>query len=249
MKQKQPKTTKTSKQHGAKVFDVRRPGKAPAAPTSRPVVVGHKPAAQLAQTTISGIGARPLLNAKQKVAVKPAMVVLEEKKPALPAMVPEMEPLMDIGAMAVESSTATSLPVTKPKAVQPPAPINVTAPATPGVKTIVKPLVTTPAAEPPKPPQDKLATIAAEPDPQPLPVETPAPLPPAADLPADTLHETAVPELDLHDMIVSSHSAANKAGMVLLGIVGVVVLAAVILNLLLDVGIIETNSLPHTNFF
>ncbi len=56
------KSAKAAANSPAKVFDVRRPGKAPASPTSRPVIVGHKQEAQEAQTAVSGIGeARPLL--------------------------------------------------------------------------------------------------------------------------------------------------------------------------------------------
>lgn len=54
-----------------RVFDVSRPGKAPASPTSKPVILGHKPEAQQAQTSVSGIGeASPLLT-KRKISIMP----------------------------------------------------------------------------------------------------------------------------------------------------------------------------------
>ncbi len=71
-----PAPKQSSKKHQASkgtVFDIRRPGRAPASPTSRPVISGHKP---LVQDTFSGTGgigeARPLLNPKQSVTIQPA---------------------------------------------------------------------------------------------------------------------------------------------------------------------------------
>lgn len=62
--------SKGSKPSG-RVFDVRRPGKAPASPTSRPVVVKHKASAQKAQVAVSGIGETSLMNAKKKINIQP----------------------------------------------------------------------------------------------------------------------------------------------------------------------------------
>lgn len=69
--QSKPKT-KSAKKPAGVVFDVRRPGKAPAPPTSRPVIVGHKPEAQLAQAAVSGVGeANPML-ARRKIQITPS---------------------------------------------------------------------------------------------------------------------------------------------------------------------------------
>ncbi len=55
-----------------KVFDVSRPGKAPASPASKPVILGHKPEAQQAQTSVSGIGeAKPII-ARRKIQIMPS---------------------------------------------------------------------------------------------------------------------------------------------------------------------------------
>ena len=53
---------------GKKVFDVMRPGKAAASPTSRPVVVGQKAQAKRTQAAVSGIGD----SVQAVVAIKPA---------------------------------------------------------------------------------------------------------------------------------------------------------------------------------
>jgi hypothetical protein len=69
-KEKQPKTSAAKKPNG-KVFDVSRPGKAAASPTSKPVILGHNPDVQTVQASVSGIGeARPLLS-KRKIEITP----------------------------------------------------------------------------------------------------------------------------------------------------------------------------------
>lgn len=59
------------KQTSVKVFDVRRPGKAPASPSSRPVVIGHKPEVQETQAAVSGIGDANLGLARRKIQILP----------------------------------------------------------------------------------------------------------------------------------------------------------------------------------
>jgi hypothetical protein len=69
------------KKTDGKIFDVSRPGKVPASPTSRPVIVGHKAYAQEAQTSVSGVGeARPLLT-KSRVQIFPTSDKQAEKEP------------------------------------------------------------------------------------------------------------------------------------------------------------------------
>lgn len=66
------KAGQTVRKSVGSVFDVSRPGKALASPTSRPVILGHKPEAQAAQTAVSGVGeASPLLN-RRKIEITPA---------------------------------------------------------------------------------------------------------------------------------------------------------------------------------
>jgi len=54
------------------VFDVRRPGRALASPTSRPVIMGHKPGAQAAQAAVSGIGEAAPAPARRKIEIAPS---------------------------------------------------------------------------------------------------------------------------------------------------------------------------------
>lgn len=69
---------------GGKIFDVSRPGKAPASPTSKPVIVGHRPEAQQAQTAVSGIGESKPLVTRRKIQIMPSgdLKVADTEKPA-----------------------------------------------------------------------------------------------------------------------------------------------------------------------
>ena len=81
---KPDKKTPTPKKTDGKIFDVSRPGKAPASPSSRPVILGHKVAAQQAQASVSGVGeARPLLT-KSKVQIFPTSGDKQDEKESAP---------------------------------------------------------------------------------------------------------------------------------------------------------------------
>src|SRR5262245_18333537 len=70
-KDKDPKAPAAAKKPNGKVFDVSRPGKTLAAPTSKPVISGYKPEAQAPQIAVSGVGeAQPLLTRK-KIEITP----------------------------------------------------------------------------------------------------------------------------------------------------------------------------------
>ena len=70
-KDKDAPKTPAKKTNGNKVFDVSRPGKTPASPTSKPVISGHKPEAAAAQAAVSGVGeSRPLLT-RRKIEITP----------------------------------------------------------------------------------------------------------------------------------------------------------------------------------
>lgn len=76
---KKEKPVAKKAQPNGRVFDVSRPGKTLAAPTSKPVITGHKPEAQAAQTTVSGIGESQPLLTKRKIQIMPTGDVEVEK--------------------------------------------------------------------------------------------------------------------------------------------------------------------------
>jgi hypothetical protein len=70
MKSKGPKKTALQNVQTKKVFDVTRPGKTPVSPTSRPVIVGHKP--QVKDPMMSDRDdTRPLMDSTKKVTIEP----------------------------------------------------------------------------------------------------------------------------------------------------------------------------------
>lgn len=79
--QNKPKSKSAKKPVGV-VFDVRRPGKAPAPPTSRPIITGHKPEAQAAQTAISGVGETSPILTRRKLQILPTGDLSVEPNPA-----------------------------------------------------------------------------------------------------------------------------------------------------------------------
>lgn len=97
-----------------------RPGRAPAAPTSRPVVIGHKPGAQQAQLQVSGIGAPGnLMDSRKKIEVKPSATSAPDnthKEPAKPENKPETKSESKPEAKNV-SAAAPSRPSAIPAAV------------------------------------------------------------------------------------------------------------------------------------
>ena len=231
-----------------KVFDVRRPGKAPASPTSRPVIVGHKPQAQSTQIAVSGIGeASPPLLAKEKK-IDPIVQV-----PAAESMA---EPI------AQEATSPTTPAIPDPKEVE-------------ALATAALATTTEAPAAPDESPQQ--AEVETEPSPSPAEdtsaVSAPEEKPPAIEIPADpavapdkdatplsgaipAATEEIEPEpvieplFDKSGIVVSHHGthAGGSTTKILLLLLLVLLLAAAIADLLLDAGILTLNGIPHTNF-
>lgn len=76
---------KAAKKPAGSVFDVRRPGKAIASPTSRPVITGHKPEAQAAQTVVSGVGETSPMLTRRKIQIMPGGDIAATKEEVPPA--------------------------------------------------------------------------------------------------------------------------------------------------------------------
>ena len=231
-----------------KVFDVMRPGKAPASPTSRPVVIGHKPQAQHAQVTVSGIGAAPPREAL--AAHKPVPIQVGNTGDSLAA--PLAEPAKTEDALVVPQPAAAHVPET---AIVPDTPAPA---ATPEIAAEQKsePALVEPALQPAELPAapagpDKLAAVAMEPDaPAPTPEEISPPklpIPEVAD--DDPVHDVAEPSLK-GQVVVSHHSAATEGpGKLIALVVLTVIFLALVLDVLLDAGVISTSVIPHTHFF
>jgi len=83
MKTDPPPAKRAAKKSGGKVFDVRRPGRALASSTSKPVI-GYQPVIKDPAVTMNGIGeSRELLDSRQKINIAPAD---EDVKPVSPSV-------------------------------------------------------------------------------------------------------------------------------------------------------------------
>ncbi|HSX35726.1 MAG TPA: hypothetical protein VLH84_02220 [Patescibacteria group bacterium] len=158
---------------GGRVMDVMRPGKAAASPTSRPIIVGHKPAAQSVQAAVSGVGERDreeVLESHKKLVVKaapePKEVIApketapeptpepEQHEEPEPATAPAEEPKDAVPADA-EAEVDPTIDVepdepAEPEPVEPPVPA-LTPEPDPAVQKLANPKIPrpeTPAAEP-----------------------------------------------------------------------------------------------------
>jgi hypothetical protein len=140
--------------HGkGKVFDVVRPGKALAPPTSRPVIVGHKPAAKRAQMAVSGVGEKPPApKPKQKIEIRPvAEPQPEAAQPQTPAI----------------AETPQSPSVQQPATAVPPSAVLLDsaapeAPVTPENAAPIQPLSVAPSEASAAPPQPQPTTLPEE---------------------------------------------------------------------------------------
>lgn len=226
-----------------KFFDVMRPGRATPSATSRPVIVGHQPQVK---DDISGISPRaansdeqrPLMDTKSRVTVQPTGTLNSPPAAAEPSPPPDMPtvqptddvPSQDVGVLSGYPSHAGS--ARDPYPATPPSEIDL------GEMAM--------GSEAPQPPMQPL-----EPQPQQVsqqPAHDPVISAAMKDLDT-TVGETAAPHTR-ENIIVSHHKGGFRFGRFLLILLAVAILGAVIMNFLLDFGILNPDSdLPHTDFF
>ncbi len=252
-KAKQTKSHATSQ--NKKVFDVVRPGKVLASPSSRPVIVGHKPQIQDDQfvqptdehptNSTPSESTAPLMSHNDATEVKPlidsdtavAELPIEEQKPteeasaplALPATASPDEPQKE--RQPVEEPEPEPEPQPEPQAKEP----------TP--KPSPESLAVSQAVEVDKGQEDRPA------EPQPIATKTE---PPKTDKLAELVDEEELLESDEFDLgkaIVSHHKGPTSWGKILLLFLLLIVLVVAGLDLLLDAGIVTTGfDVPHTDF-
>lgn len=233
-----------------KVFDVMRPGKAPASPTSRPYIAGHKSSAQATQVRVSGIGASSgdgLLDAHKKVEIKPAQD--GDMSPSGPAAETSGQPAD--AAAPFTAFTVSKGPTVPQTPADTPAPaIAAEAPSEPpakakkgkaafeeGPEKPIDPAALDDAALDPEPPEP--AASAPENEVPPLPIEEVQ----------DPIHEAAAPSLE-GQVVVSHHTTAPAGTGKLVGLIILMVLFAyIVLDILLDAGVLNSSIIPHTNLF
>ncbi len=219
-----------------KVFDVMRPGKAPASPTSRPVIASHKPQVQ---ETVGGVGdSRQTPSPKQKISITP-----------------EVHDEVAQSSMAQEVKVVTTVPPLPKTAIEPKQPEPTVAPEPP-VEALPK--LEAPTVEPPTPEVSVATEVTPEPTKQPdafemapAIVSAPSSIPVLPLLPEgdqDPLLDTAAPQLESNQVVVSHHRKPGRALKVILAIVIILVVAVLAFDILLDAGVINIPAVPRTHF-
>lgn len=228
-----------------RVFDVMRPGKAPASPTSRPVIAGHKSSAQATQVHVSGIGANgggaSMFDSHKKVEIQPVDGTVSGDTSPVAAPAPTVKTpeatTSEIPEIPMPSSVAAELiPASSKEAVD-----------APNSKKSKDPL------EEPEKPIDpaKLDDAALDPEPpEPAPAEPEKDVPPTpVETAHDPIHEAAAPNLE-GQVVVSHHTTAPKGTGRLVALIALMVLfACLLVDILLDAGVLSSSVIPHTNFF
>lgn len=216
------------------VFDVKRPGKALLQPTSRPVIVGHKPMVRDPLTT-GKTDTERLLDKKSKPDSKPVEPMPDKPESAAGAASPEL------AAVAAELSTPAKpqvppvvreVPVAKSGAPEP-------------EPEWVKPEDAEMADEHPK---DFTAGAASSVVP-PEPPKKHIPLSPElrAKMEEEVRNNPAAP--DPEGVVVAGEHGPINFAKVFFWFVSVVLLVAVVGDVLLDAGMITTTTnIPHTHF-
>jgi hypothetical protein len=227
------------------VFDVKRPGRTPVQPTSRPVIVGHKPMVRDPFTTGKTASDGPLLQPKQKVTI-----------PAVDPPSPKPEAAEGSKAPATAASPELAAVAAELAAAPRPAP----APAAPEMKSES-------AVDTSKSAVDNDATTKEQPDeskdvpkdfvpgaggpilpPEPV-VEKQAPLSPELRKQMEAAAHETIPAPEPKGVVVSGDHGPLSIAKVLLWCLAVIVLVVVIGDVLLDAGTITTSvNIPHTNF-
>lgn len=294
------KTAKTAPQDAPKkVFDVSRPGKTPVSPTSRPVIVGHKP--QVKDPMMSDRDERPLLDSNKKVTIQPSAPAVaapssdaNTASSALASHQSETVAASQSGsdrneaaptspatrAAEADQSPARDLPqATPPESGMISGSTGEEAPSAPEVPDAEKPaesstadsvatIATSSVVDDVPPPQEDTAEPSKPVDPviagtknsglifddldgsdtpdltKPSPVTsdtTDAPVPAATD--ADS--EPAMSG----QAVVSHHKQSSGAATVLITLFILVLVAGIVVDILLDMGILNVSNIPHTNFF
>lgn len=151
MRKHDPKKTARTKadHHDKKVFDVRRPGRAPASPTSRPVITGHKAPVHDAQF-VSGA---PLLQPQeQEEDEKPSLLGVKDRKQITPVTEPVATTIPEStqepqATKGVEEAEKSELPVEPTTA---PAPVKSDTQSVP-MAAVSPPTQPAPVSQPPQP--------------------------------------------------------------------------------------------------
>ena len=223
------KTTKPAGKNIAvpKVFDVTRPGKMLANATSRPVIVGHKP--QVKDPMMSGAddATQKLMDSTQKVTVEP----VQSKPKDGPYVADELAAIAT--SSAIDQPEVTVEPITEPVPTQEQETSNLQA------------ADNTPPSDPELQPQNgSTGLIYDEVPPEMRAPSTDDKTKSTEPLPTLPEEKQAQPQV-----VVSHHNYSNGWMRFFVTFVILAVVAIIIIDILLDTGLLVKEGLPHTHFF
>lgn len=238
-----PKKPNAPTQH--KVFDIRRPGKAIASPTSRPVITPPK-------VKDSVLVEKPQTSKHSRIADDP-----DEKRDL-------MDSTKKVMIQPPESAPTSNVPVandTKPApepeitpTPQPPAPSPQPNEVNTKVPTSIEELLQN-SGDQQLPPSITAETDTPPQAPMP-PVQQPAPEPvlPQTEAephdPEEVLASTAPPEVDMSRAVISTHVTPRRhLWREVLIFVGLLLFVVAAFDILLDAGVLHVHGVPHTNLF
>jgi len=251
---KKKKTTKTVETSSTKVFDVARPGRVAASATSRPVIVGHKPQIKDPMMSSNQGDPRTLMDGRQKVVLEAPEQAAISTPEAVTPTAPEVSSMILGDSVQVE---APEVPTEKPSELEEPAPAPITTPE-PAVESNPTSMPAPQATTQPQPEKqsnepgqgaqtDQLSgSTGIIYDESPIEQRTQMPDNSNAEpLPVLPEEKTEAPKVQV---VVSHHKPHPSGGAVVGWAIFMLLLTAVVLDILLDAGII-TLSVPHTHFF
>lgn len=276
MSQIMKKSKKDEPKQAKKVFDVMRPGKTVAQATSRPVIVGHKP--QVKDPMMSNPAeTEALMDGKKKVALQPSGDVsvsstVPAEQPAQPETVPESDaPKPHDGPYAADeiASLATTnvveqVPEGADKPEQLATPLDAQASPLPTETPALSTVEEQPkSAEEKQPDEQPASTAPADPNtPGTTGVvfdevpdfETLTGTKPDANTSAEPLPKLPeTPEdkavVQIPKVVVSHHNYSNGWVKFFVTFLILAVIAVIVVDVLLDTGLLVKSGLPHTNFF
>lgn len=255
-----------------KVFDIRRPGKALASPTSRPVItpprvkdsvltnkpVLSKPSSKPLRIASNPNDERDLMDPTKKVTVQPAKSTTPASVPAKPVSEPheaevnmpkpEVAPAISVAA-SKETARVAATPASAPEPTSNEPSNDPILPHDPNAQT---PAVSNNSAA--SSPLQQLQSDMAATMSQTLSEETPQ------SQPATPSHEpqnseevlagTAAPEVDMSRAVISTHvTPRRRLWREVLTVIGLLLFVVAVLDVLLDSGIFHVHGIPHTNLW
>ena len=218
-----------------KVFDVMRPGRAPASATSKPVIVPRQRMAPGQEASISGIGERGVAPAEAAVPMRKIQVMSGTRGVPIPVPNDPEVPAAPATPLAPVPAAMEAVPEQEVEALA-----DIAIEGVNNGQEVLEPALVAAQQAAPQPSMQPAAPASSMP-------AASSPLP-AFDVARDVpLFQKDAPAAIAPGASAPSHRGAVIKTLILVAIV--LLLAAAIVDVLLDAGFFVLKGVPHTNFF